>query len=254
MTVSCKHLSIIKGDHQILTDINFFLDTGSFLALVGPNGSGKTTLLRCLAGAESKYSGTIDYGQKVLGKKRPSRPRTLVAYVPEDTSPPFGYSALDIVIMGRFPYHRGTPTAADRKIALDALAKVGLASIKDQSITSMSTGEKRKTMLARALASQADVMILDELVANLDVLGQLEVIEILKNLCADEKKIVILSIHDLSLAKQASNQCLVLKNSLQLAFGDTASVLTPTLITGTFGVRAEDVTNSQGTVGLSFYL
>jgi iron complex transport system ATP-binding protein len=254
MKIICRNLAVKKKGKSLLSEISFAVPAGGFVSLLGPNGSGKTTLMRCLAGCESHYSGIIEFPfeDKAGGVKSASHPS--VAFVPEDTSIPFPFSAFDIALMGRFPQHRGNPTKQDRTRAMEALEKVGISSLYNQSAMSMSTGERRKTMLARALASDAEIMLLDELVANLDILAQLEVVTLLKRLCTEEKKTIILSLHDLSIAVQATPLALILKNSRQVAFGPVGEILTSKLILDVFGVQSEEFVDSRGAVNLIFKL
>ena len=239
---------------MLLAGINFAVPAGSFVSLLGPNGSGKTTLMRCLAGCDANHSGTVEFFSDEHRGAVNSSTGCTVVFVPEDTAVPFAFSALDIALMGRFPHHRGNPTKLDKSLAMAALEKVGIESLSNQSILSMSTGERRKTMLARALASDAEIMLLDELIANLDILAQLEVINLLQRLCSEEKKTILLSLHDLSIAKKSTDLALILNRSQQVAFGPVNDVMTPSLIFNTFGVRSEEVRNAGGELNLVFAL
>jgi iron complex transport system ATP-binding protein len=247
MILDCQHVSIVKEHIKILDEINFIAQPGKVLAICGPNGAGKSTLLRVLAGAERPHRGkvilTSSDGRVWDSGHAKSIP--VIAFVPEDTAVPFAYS------MGRFPYHRGTPSQRDWAKVDAAIARAGIDDIGERSILKCSSGERRKAMLARAIATDSELMIFDELAANLDVRSQLDMLKVLRDLAHTEKKNIIVSIHELSLARSWADDTLILDDSKQIAFGEARDTLDPKLISDVFKVDAEVLTDSQGVATFS---
>jgi iron complex transport system ATP-binding protein len=164
-SIELDSLSFSYGKREArLVDISFAVDRGEFCSLLGPNGAGKTTLLRLLLHLLEPEHGTI----RILGRDAnalSNRERaSLLAYVPQTTTTPFPFTALQMAVMGRTP-HIGlasTPSDGDREIALTQLERLGIARLAHRPFSSLSGGEQQLTLLARALAQEAPVLILDE--------------------------------------------------------------------------------------------
>lgn len=149
----------------VLEDVSFHVHKGEFIALVGPNGSGKTTLLKLILGLEQPKSGTIE----LLGQN-PSKARVQIGYVPQHASydPSFPISVLEVVKMGMVEARGRQPKERLKEMALEALQQVELASLADRPYSDLSGGQRRRVLVARALASKPGLLILDEPVANMD--------------------------------------------------------------------------------------
>ncbi|MDR0666980.1 MAG: ABC transporter ATP-binding protein [Campylobacteraceae bacterium] len=180
------NLSFAYDKENVLENVNFEYKSGDFLAIVGPNGGGKSTLLKLILGLLTPTDGTIE----LLSNK--------IGYVPQNTMPngEFPISVLDVVLMGRLKGNRfGFYKQDDRKTAFEALEKVGMRQYAHRKIGELSMGQRQKIFIARALTCEAELLILDEPTASVDMQGQVQIYNILKSLNA-EKGIIVVS-HDM---------------------------------------------------------
>jgi len=236
--IAAEALSVALGERTILDGLTFEIPPGSFVGLLGPNGSGKTTLLRTL-------SGILPYKGKLLLEGRPLRQwpqRALarrVAVVRQTPGLIFDFTVEDVVLLGRAP-HKGwlEPfTAHDRAKAHEALAAVDLAHATHRLLHTLSGGEQQRVFLAQALVQEADLLLLDEPTAHLDVHHQFEFLERVRALVA-EGRTAIAVFHDLELAARYADRLLVLHQGRLVGDGQPASVLTETLIADVFRMAA----------------
>jgi iron complex transport system ATP-binding protein len=209
--------------------------------VLGPNGSGKTTLLRLLGGLLPAASGriTID-GRDVLHMTRRDLARR-IAVVPQETRLSFGYSVLEVVLMGRYP-HLGPfelESPDDVAIARDALAATGTLALADRPFLTLSGGEKQRAIIAGALAQAADVMLLDEPTAALDPGYQIEIAALLRRLNAERGVTIVVATHDLNLAAGLCQHLLLLREGRVLAAGPTDQVLTRESVQALYDVEAD---------------
>lgn len=228
----------VAFDETIVLDgVTFAVESGQFVALVGPNGAGKTTLLRTINGLISPTSGrvTVDnHPVEALSSRELSR---LVATVPQDTSLGFDFSVRDVVAMGRTP-HRGRldrATAADREAVTTALKRTAVHEFADRPVGTLSGGERQRVMLARALAQQTPVLLLDEPTASLDLKHQIRTLSMARSL-ANENKTVLAAIHDLDLAARFCETVALLHDGHIVAHGPPADVLTADRLETVFGI------------------
>jgi zinc transport system ATP-binding protein len=179
--VSVQHLSFSYQEISVLKDISFEIQQGQFIGIIGPNGGGKTTLLKLLLGFLKPVSGTI----KIFGED-PWNAHSKVAYVPQSLrfDKQFPISVLELVLQGRLnhlPWY-GCFSKQDKEIALNALERVGLADLSKRPFGSLSGGQAQRTLIARALTSEPELLLLDEPTASVDVKAESEIYEILKKL------------------------------------------------------------------------
>jgi manganese/iron transport system ATP-binding protein len=205
---------------------------GQSVALIGPNGAGKSTLIRAVLGLVPLTSGTI----QVLGRA-PQAARRQVAYVPQaDTlDAEFPVSALQVVLMGRYPRVR-RPGAADRQAANRALAEVGLAERASARFGTLSGGQRQRVLLARAIAQEPRLLLLDEPFNGVDALSQDLLLAALGRLRATGAA-AVMATHDLGLAHLACDEVCLL-NRHQIGFGPIGTTLTPELLRATYGGQA----------------
>jgi iron complex transport system ATP-binding protein len=240
-----------SADGLVIRGVSLSVPRGGFLGILGPNGSGKTTLLKLIGGAISPTSGTVRLdGRLVSAIPRRELARRL-AVVPQETHLAFDYTALEIVLMGRYP-HLGAfafEGPADLAAAREALATTGTADLADRAFATLSGGEKQRVIIASALA-QLDaragdearpdgLLLLDEPTASLDLRYQIEVASLLARLNADHGIAVVLSTHDLRLARALCSRLALLSAGRVLAEGAPADVLTPALVGQLYGIGAD---------------
>jgi iron complex transport system ATP-binding protein len=212
----------------ILRDVSFFVERGEFLSLVGPNGSGKTTLLRLLDRILLPEHGSIFLGDNALGRLSRAELARRIAFVPQDGGIQFPFTVYEIVLMGRSPHTRGMAfeNAHDRAIAQEMMALTDIAHLADQPITKLSGGERQRAFIARALAQQPEILLLDEPNAHLDISHQLDVFHLIKRRNTDSGLTVISVSHDLNLAAAYSDRVAMLQRGTIVAFGSPLEVLT----------------------------
>jgi iron complex transport system ATP-binding protein len=231
----------------VVDGVSLSVSRGTIVGLLGPNGSGKTTLLRLLSGTLIPDDGRVLLdGQAIAGMSRRDLARR-IAVVPQETHSAFDYSALEIVMMGRYP-HLGAfelEGASDLAIARRAMADTGTASFEDRRFAALSGGEKQRVVIAGALAQGSDVLLLDEPTASLDVGFQFEIAALLSRLNRDRGTTMVVSTHDLNLAATLCTELVLLKEGRVIAQGPTDAVLTPAHVRDLYGVIADITTHPR---------
>lgn len=230
-------LEVRLGGEEILSDVGFDIQPGTWVGLIGPNGSGKTTLLRAI-GAHIPFEGRIELdGRSVTTWTAAERARRL-AFVRQKASLSFDFTVQDLVLLGRAP-HRGWLQAygtTDHDRVREALAQVDLEGFESRSVLSLSGGETQRVFLAQALVQEADLLLLDEPTAHLDVHYQFTFMEQVSTL-VEEGRTVLAVFHDLELAARCADRLLLLGDGRLRADGPPADVLTPERIEEVFGMR-----------------
>ncbi len=229
-----EHLSVAYSGHLALDDVTFEVPPGARVAVVGPNGAGKSTLLKALVGLVPITSGQIRIHGQPLGHHV-----DCVAYVPQQPSFAlhFPVTVRDVVTMGRYG-HLGPwrqPEARDRAIVQESLELLGIAQLADRPIASLSGGQLQRARLARALAQQPHILLLDEPLSGVDVQAEAEFLEWL-DVLARQEVTVLVAIHDLVLARERF-ETVVLLNRRLIACGSPSSVISPQPLAAVFGSR-----------------
>ena len=229
------------GRTPVLQDVSITIDRGAIVGLLGPNGSGKTTLLRVLAGMLRPLSGTVTLEGAALATRSRKMLAREIAVVPQETHTTFDFTVLDMVLMGRFP-HLGAfelEGARDFDVARAALAATGTAELEQRQFSTLSGGEKQRVVIAGALAQEADLLLLDEPTASLDVSYQFETAALLSRLNRDRGTTMVVSTHDLNLAAAFCDRIVLLKRGRVLAHGPTRDVLTAEAVRAVYGMEAD---------------
>ena len=224
-----------------LQEVTVAIERGDFLGLLGPNGSGKTTLLKVLAGMLRPDRGEVRlHGQPLSRLTRGETARQL-AVVPQETHLAFEYSVLEMVLMGRHPHLRTFELEGpnDLAAAREALAATGTSALEDRPFSTLSGGEKQRVIIASALAQSADLLLLDEPTASLDLRYQLEIGSLLVRLNREQNVTVVLSTHDLNFAASLCRRLVLLRGGRVLESGETQSVLTREAIRRLYDVNAD---------------
>ncbi len=223
---------------KILEDVCFSVKTGTFLGILGPNGSGKTTLLKSISRVLKPRKGAVLLdGTDIYAMKNVDVAKQM-AVVPQESNITFSYTALDIVLMGRSPHmpRFKTETVEDLAIARNAMEYTGTWHLAKRLITELSGGEKQRVIIARALTQQPKILLLDEPTTHLDISNQLEIMDMLKQLCLKKKLLIIGVFHDFNLATRYCDSVILLKKGKIVAAGETAAILTSENIKKVFGI------------------
>ena len=229
-------LSFAYGDREVLTDLAFKLAPGELVALLGINGSGKSTLLKNLNGILKPNRGTVLVdGMSITGLS----PRDLakaVGYMPQQSN---GVAAtvFDAVLLGRKPHIRFEVSDHDLKVVADTLRLLGLTDYALRSTEKLSGGELQKVIIARALAQEPEILLLDEPISHLDIRNQIETMSLLRRISRDMDLVVVVVLHDLSMAARFADRFIMLKSGHIHAEGDL-HVITPDTIRNVYGIEA----------------
>ncbi len=251
-SVECRY-----GSTKILSDINLTVKPGDFIGILGPNGSGKTTLLKSISRVLKPYGGSILIDKEDIYQLKPLDVAKNMAVVPQDTAVGFNFSVLDVVLMGRNPHmgHFQMESPKDVEIARKAMELTNTWSLAQRPIQELSGGERQRVIIARALAQEPKILLLDEPMSHLDIINQLEVMDLIKSLCVNNGLMVLAVIHDLNMAARYCNTAVMLKNGKVYALGQIESVLTSENIRSVFEVdaivRRNFVTNTLNVIPLS---
>jgi zinc/manganese transport system ATP-binding protein len=219
------------GKHVVLRDLSFEIREGDYLGLVGPNGAGKTTVLRALLGIHSPLSGVVRRA-----------PNLRFGYVPQrdQLNPSYPLSVADVVRMGRPPRSPWARDArrADRAAADRALAQVGLTALADRRLGNLSGGEKQRMLLARALVSEPNVLVLDEPTNGMDLGATTQILTLVRNLRLQQRLTVIFVSHALNeVANAVERIALVVEGRFRL--GATREILTSEILSGMYGIQVD---------------
>ncbi|MCS7163630.1 MAG: ABC transporter ATP-binding protein [Thermodesulfovibrio sp.] len=215
-----------------LKGIGFNAKRGSITTILGPNGSGKTTLFKCISGVWKYYKGEIYFDEKAIDKLSFRKRARIFSVVPQEHEPPFPYSVFDVVLMGRASYVRifSTPTERDYEIAQEAIKTLGIEHLKETPYTKISGGERQLTLIARALAQDAPVMLLDEPTTHLDFRNQIKVLKKIKEIAKEKALVVVMTLHDPNLAGLFSDKIVVINSGRKIAEGLPDETITEDLI------------------------
>jgi iron complex transport system ATP-binding protein len=250
--VECRY-----GSVKVLEDVSLSVKEGDFVGILGPNGSGKTTLLKSISRTLKPHKGIILLNKADIYTLKGIDIAKQMAVVPQDGSVGFSFAALDVVLMGRNPHlsRFQMESEKDMAIARKAMNLTNTWYLAQRPINELSGGERQRVIIARALAQEPKVLLLDEPITHLDIINQLEIMDLVKDLCVKEGLIILAVFHDLNLAARYCTSAILLKNGKIFSAGDVAEVLTSKNIKSVFNVDAivkkHLVTNSVFVIPLS---
>lgn len=242
--IRCENITIGYGSRVIQRDLSFTLADGTMTALLGANGCGKSTLLRTLAGLQPVLSDSFSLlslsGSGLSSLSEQSERSKLLALVLTERISVESATVTDVVAMGRYPYTSflGTLTAADRRIVHEAMEQVGVADLADTYYNDHSDGEKQRILIAKALAQQTPVILLDEPTAHLDLPSRIRTLNLLRDIAHNQGKTILISTHELDLALRSADNILLMFPPLQGCVLDTPDHLRTTdAFTRAFGMN-----------------
>ena len=234
--IRLEDVSVTIDGHRLVEDVSLAVSAGEWLTLIGANGAGKTTLLRAVAGLVRADGRVLVAGDDVSRLRRRELAQRL-AVVPQAPATPRGMSVAEYVLLGRSPYvsYAGRESRRDFAVVRAALARLDLTRFADRQLASLSGGERQRAILARALAQEAPVLVLDEPTAALDAGRQQQVLEIVDELRVEHGLTVLSAMHDLTLAGQYAQRVVLLANGRVASEGDPVEVLTVETIAEHYG-------------------
>lgn len=239
--IGWQQVAVAYEGKRVLGPMSLEVQDGEWLGLIGPNGSGKSTLLRAAVGVV-EHDGDISLGN---GRRRVGLD---VAWMPQRPNLPDDMSVADYVLLGRTPHigHFGTENRHDLESTAAALASLDLNDLSYRTLGTLSGGEAQRAVLARALAQEAPVLLLDEPTANLDIGHGIEVLEVVDGLRLKEGLTVVTAVHDLTLAGRFADRLALLSHGEIVAEGTPSEVLTEELLTAHYGPAIRVIAGADG--------
>ena len=238
MKLRVKNVEFGYNSTLVLEGISMDLDRSEIIGIVGPNGAGKSTLIRCIDRILTPGGGTILLDETDISTLSRMEIARKMGYVPQTTTRVFPATVFDTVLMGRRPHLGWKSSDADVDKVLEILELLGIMEFAMRDFNEISGGQQQKVLIARALAQEADILLLDEPTSNLDIRHQLEVMEIMTNIVHKKGISAVMAIHDLNLASRYTSRILMMNGGRIFAAGDPESVLTEENIRRAYGVEA----------------
>ncbi len=237
--IEVNNLCCTLGGKNILSEVSFKVERGGFYGIIGCNGSGKTTLLKCLTRNAAYQKGSIRIDDRNLEKYSFKSLARKISLVPQHTDFMFDFSSHQLVLMGRIPYQM--PLQSDRTEDLLEVEKAMKATntwhLRNSNAKTLSGGEAQRVIIARALAQQTPVLMLDEPISNLDISHQFEIMNLLKRINAEGRTVIVV-LHDLNLTLRYCDKILLLHGGRLVEQGQTSQILHPETIERYFNVKA----------------
>jgi iron complex transport system ATP-binding protein len=212
-----------RNSRNILEDISFDIEQNRSIAILGNNGAGKSTLIKCIDRICPAQKGVVLIDSENVYRMTRNMVAQNIAYVPQ-TNRSLNMTVFDAILLGRIPYIKWDTTSEDRRIVIDIMQKMKLDDFALRNITELSGGEAQKVMLARALAQEPKLLLLDEPTSNLDLRNQHEVLQIVKKIAQEHNTCVAIIIHDLNLAIRYCDRFIFLKDSHVFSYGGLETV------------------------------
>ena len=241
--LSVEGVSVIygEGERQVraLDTVSLAVDAGEVVALVGPNGSSKTTLIRAVTSTVKLTSGRVTLGGKDVSAMRPREVAQMASVLPQEPVLPAAFTAIECVLMGRTPYLRLLQAEGpeDFEITRRAMEATDTWRLADRPVGELSGGERQRVVLARSLAQETPVLLLDEPTAHLDIGHQAAILELVRRIAREQEKAILAVVHDLTLASQCDRVAVLAEGRLA-ADGPPAEVISPEMVERVYGLLA----------------
>ena len=231
----------------VVKDVNLSLDAGEIAVLIGPNGAGKTTLLKTLAGTIKPLGGTIIVkGKRLVDISLNKRAQIMASVFTEKTNA--DYTCEEMVALGRYPYTNGAGSLskADRTLVKEAMELTGVSELSDKRFLKISDGQRQRVLLSRAICQEPDILLLDEPTSFLDIKYKIEFLRLLKQLSREKGFGVIMSLHEIDMAKQIADKIICIKNSHIDRIGKSDAIFADGYIKSLFDIEQGDVDEKTG--------
>ena len=238
MTLEAQDISVKYGECEVLGDISLTLNAGETIVLLGANGAGKTTLIRALNGSLALAGGSVTVDGKELSTMSRREAARQIAVVAQENETRFPITVMEFVLSGRFVHGNafGWESDADVENAKRALSECELGGFESRLMNHLSGGERQRVVLARAMATDARILLLDEPTANLDLAHQAKMFRLVREHCRADGNSAIVITHDLNLAAEFADRIVMLRNGRIVAVGTPQEVLTTDNIRLVYGV------------------
>lgn len=247
-----QKLDIGYGELSIVKDLNISIPSGKITALVGANGSGKSTILKTLARIMKPTGGHVFLDGKSIHQQSTKEVAKQLAILPQNPTAPDGLTVSELVTYGRFPHQKGfgSLTKEDKEIVQWAIAMTGMIDFYDRPVDQLSGGQRQRAWIAMALAQGTDILFLDEPTTFLDMAHQLEVLKLLQKLNEEEKRTIVMVVHDLNHATRYAQHMVAISRGTVIAEGSPAEVMTPDMLRKVFNIEADILTDPRTGVPL----
>ena len=250
--LNADSLSIRIKDVQIVHDLSFEVQPGTFVGILGPNGSGKTTLLRAISGV-LPFDGSLTFKNQPYSSWSHRQLASHIAVVQQNQRIQFDFTVLDFVLLGSLP-HKGwleQTSSKDREQVEKLLTELNLLPLKNRLVTTLSGGESQRVFLAQALTQKPELLLLDEPTANLDIFYQLDLLNQIREQ-VDNGLTVLAVFHDIELATKYADSLLILKEGKQIAFGPSEDVVTADLLRTVYRVESKIHRSSNNQIQIQY--
>jgi len=226
--IKIKNLSVGYFRKEVIENLSVDFEQGKFCALLGPNGAGKSTLLKSIIGFLIPEKGEVLIKNKSVSNWNKNELARNISFIPQDFKLQFDYLVEDLVLMGRFPYigYWQSYSPKDKEITQNVLKQLDLFKLRKKQFSQLSGGERKRVTIARALAQETDILLMDEAFANLDINHQLEIMQLLSEINLKQKKLIILVSHNINLASEYCQRILMMKHGKLIADGNPEEIIT----------------------------
>jgi iron complex transport system ATP-binding protein len=241
MVLEVKSLDCGYGKKPVIRGVDLVVDDGEVTALMGPVGAGKSTLIKCMLGVARRFKGCVCVDGKASITMSHREWAKLIAYVPQMPERPYAVKVLNVVLLGRLPHMGLRPGKRDYEVAYEVLEKLGISHLSNSYVHELSGGQYQLVQIARALAQEPRVLLLDEPVTNLDLKHQVLVLETLRKIAREKGISILMSLHDVNLALKYSDRLVFMKDGKVVAYGLSPSTLGSSVIKEVYGVDTKVV-------------
>lgn len=247
-----KNLSVYYGKRKILHDIQLEVHSGEVVALIGPNGAGKSTLIRSISGVIPIERGAVEANGVNITSMVPMQRAQQIAVVPQAVSLPPAFTAWETVLLGRTPYLNflGQVSAKDEAIARLAMEQADALHLVDSRMDEISGGEQQRVLLARALAQDTSILLMDEPTAHLDIRHQIDLLKLVTQQAREKNLTVLVALHDLNLASMFADRIAIVQNGLLCVAGSPQETLTTEILNSIYNVPVHVIHHPETNVPL----
>lgn len=247
-----ENLALAYGQRFIVQDLNVQIPEGKITALVGANGSGKSTILKAMARIMEPGGGAVYLDGQAIHKQPTKKVAQQLAILPQAPEAPEGLTVGELVSYGRFPYQSGfgARTGEDLRMIRWALEVTSMTAFGDRPVGALSGGQRQRAWIAMALAQGTRLLLLDEPTTYLDMAHQVEVLQLLQRLNAEERRTVVMVVHDLNHASRYAHHMVAIADGKVVAEGPPGQVMTPEMLRRVFGIEADVISDPRTGVPL----